>query len=86
MRAAGLVRTSPGTDARSKQIRLTAKARRITGQLAAEWRATEAPIAELETEIPYPLSRVAGDLQTALDHKSFRERILEHLEHPPSAP
>ena len=86
MRAAGLVRTRPGSDARSKQITLTAKAHRITGQLAAEWRATEAAIAELETEIPYPLSRVVADIQTALDHKSFRERILEHLEHAPSAP
>jgi DNA-binding MarR family transcriptional regulator len=85
MRAAGLVRTRPGTDARSKQITLTPKARRITGQLAAEWRATEAAIAGLEAEIPYPISRVVVDIQAALAHKSFRERILEHLEDPPSA-
>ena len=38
----GLVRTVPGADARTKKIVLTAKARRIVGQLAAEWRATEA--------------------------------------------
>ena len=86
MQAAGFVRTRPGTDARSKQVTLTAKARRITGQLAAEWRATEAAIAELETEIPYPLSRVAGDIQTALDNKSFRERILEHLDDATTSP
>jgi DNA-binding MarR family transcriptional regulator len=79
MQAAGFVRVRPGPDARSKQVMLTAKARRITGQLAAEWRATEAAIAELEAEIPYPLSRAVADIQTALDHKSFRERILEHL-------
>ena len=90
MQAAGFVRTAPGRDARSKQVTLTAKARRITGRLAAEWRATEAAIAELETEIPYPLSRVAADIQTALEHKSFRERILQHLDDAttttPSAP
>jgi DNA-binding MarR family transcriptional regulator len=80
MQAAGFVRTRPGADARSKQVTLTAKARRITGQLAAEWRATEAAIAELETEIPYPLSQVVVDIQTALDQKSFRDRILEHLD------
>jgi DNA-binding MarR family transcriptional regulator len=80
MRAAGLVRTSPGSDARSKQVTLTAKARRITGQLAAEWRATEAALAELEAEIPYPLSRAVADIQAALDRKSFRERILDHLD------
>lgn len=80
MRAAGLVRTTPGPDARSKQIMLTAKARRITGQLAAEWRATEAALAELEAEIPYPLSRAVTDIQAALERKSFRERILERLD------
>src|SRR5579859_4301956 len=48
MRAAGLVRTVPGADARSKRVTLTAKAGRIIGLLAAEWRATEAAIAELE--------------------------------------
>jgi hypothetical protein len=66
-------------EARSKQITLTAKARRITGQLAAEWRATEAARAELEAEIPYPLSRAVADIQTALDRKSLRERILERM-------
>jgi DNA-binding MarR family transcriptional regulator len=86
MQAAGFVRVRPGSDARSKQVTLTAKARRITRQLAAEWRATEAAIAELETEIPYPLSRAVADIQTALDHKSFRERILEHLQDTTTSP
>ena len=86
MQAAGFVRTRPGPDARSMRVTLTAKARRITGQLAAEWAATVAAIAELETEIPYPLSRAVADIQTALDHKTFRERILEHLDDAPSAP
>ena len=48
----GWVRTTAGTDARSKKVALTAKASRIAGQLAAEWRATEAAIAEIEAEIP----------------------------------
>jgi DNA-binding MarR family transcriptional regulator len=82
MQAAGLVRTSPGTDARSKQVSLTPKARRITSQLAAEWNATEAAITALEAEIPYPLSQVVSDIQAALDRRSFRQRILEHLYEP----
>ena len=86
MQAAGFVRTRPGPDARSMRVTLTAKARRITGQLAADGAATVAAIAELETEIPYPLSRAVADIQTALDHKTFRERILEHLDDAPSAP
>ncbi len=49
MRAAGLVRTTTGADARTRKITLTAKARRIIAKLAAEWRATEAAVADLET-------------------------------------
>jgi DNA-binding MarR family transcriptional regulator len=79
MRAAGWVRTTAGTDARSKKVALTAKAARITGLLAAEWRATEAAVAELEEEIPYPLSQVVIDIEQALQRKSFHDRIAEKL-------
>jgi DNA-binding MarR family transcriptional regulator len=79
MRAAGLVRTTTGADARTKKIILTAKARRIIGKLAAEWRATEAAVAEIEDEIPYPLSRVVTDIEAALRRKSFHDRIAEKL-------
>src|ERR1700751_3583993 len=47
MRAAGWVRTTAGPDARSKKVALTPKAARITSQMGAEWRATEAAVAEL---------------------------------------
>jgi DNA-binding MarR family transcriptional regulator len=79
MRAAGWVRTTTGADARSKTVTLTAKARRITGRLAAEWRATDAAIAEIEAEIPYPLSQVVTDIEEALRRKSFHDRIAENL-------
>jgi DNA-binding MarR family transcriptional regulator len=79
MQAVGWVRTTAGTDARSKKVALTAKARRMTGRLAAEWRATEAAIAEIETEIPYPLSRVVTDIEAALRRKSLHDRIAEKL-------
>jgi DNA-binding MarR family transcriptional regulator len=79
MRAAGLVRTTTGADARTKKIILTAKARRIIGQLAAEWRATSAAVAEIENEIPYPLSRVVTDIEAALRRKSFHDRITDNL-------
>jgi DNA-binding MarR family transcriptional regulator len=79
MRAAGWVRTTAGTDARTKRVTLTAKAARIVGRLAAEWRATEAAITDLEAEIPYPLSRVVTDIEAALRRKSFHDRIAEKL-------
>ena len=84
MRAAGLVRTVPGSDARTRKVTLTAKARRIVGKLAAEWRATEAAVAEIEAEIPYPLSRVVTDIEAALRRKNFHDRIAEKLASDPS--
>ena len=84
MRAAGWVRTAAGQDARSKQVMLTAKAQRMVGRLAAEWRATEAAVADLEAEIPYPLSRVVTDLEAALRRQSFHDRIAAKLAQDPA--
>ncbi|MFB7629784.1 MarR family winged helix-turn-helix transcriptional regulator [Streptomyces sp. NPDC056149] len=79
MRAAGWVETVTGEDARSKQVALTDKARAAIGRLAAEWRATEAALAEVEAEVPYPLSRVVVDVERALERKSFHDRIVAKL-------
>jgi DNA-binding MarR family transcriptional regulator len=84
MRAAGWVRTVAGTDARSKRVTLTAKARRAVGAMAAEWRATEAASAEIEAEIPYPLSRVVTDITAALARQSFHDRISQKLRNDPN--
>ncbi|MEU0091693.1 MarR family transcriptional regulator [Kribbella sp. NPDC006257] len=80
MRSAGLVRTVPGADARSKRVTLTAKSKKLVELLAAEWRATEAAITELEAELPYPMTQVVRDVEAALQRKSFHQRITEHLE------
>jgi DNA-binding MarR family transcriptional regulator len=86
MRAAGWVRTTAGADARTKRVALTAKAARIVGLLAAEWRATEAATAEIEAEVPYPLSQVVTDIEAALRRKSFHDRIAEKLARDPAWP
>jgi DNA-binding MarR family transcriptional regulator len=79
MRAAGWLETTPGSDARSKKVTLTPKAERVAALLAAEWRATETAISELEAELPYPLTRVADDIRAALARKPFHVRITGHL-------
>jgi len=84
LRAAGWVRTVAGPDARSKRVELTDQARAVIERLAAEWRATEAAIAEIEAEIPYPLSRVAADIEAALQRKSLHARITERLAEDPA--
>jgi DNA-binding MarR family transcriptional regulator len=86
MRTAGWVRTTAGADARTKRVTITAKAARIVGLLAAEWRATEAATAEIEAEIPYPLSQVVTDIEEALRRKSFHDRIAEKLARDPAWP
>ena len=79
MRAAGWLETTQGADARSKVVALTPKAERVAGLLSAEWRATEAVITEIESELPYPLTRVAQDIQAVLARKSFHDRISDRL-------
>jgi DNA-binding MarR family transcriptional regulator len=79
----GLVRTRAGDDARSKTVVLTAKAKRIVGQLSAEWRATEAALLELEAELAYPMTKVVGDIEAALDRRPFYERVKEKLDKDP---
>jgi DNA-binding MarR family transcriptional regulator len=82
MRSAGLVRSEPGPDARSRLVHLTAAGRDVVPALRAEWDATEAALAELESELPYPPSRVAEDLREALGRRAFSERVLARLRRP----
>jgi DNA-binding MarR family transcriptional regulator len=84
MRKAGWVHTVVGDDARTKKVTLTDKARHVIERLAAEWRATEAAVADLEAEVPYPLSRVVTDIERALERKSFHDRIAEKLAEDPA--
>lgn len=78
----GLVSSTPGTDARTREVTLTDRARAIVPFLEAEWRATEQAVAELEAEIPYPLTQVVRDLEAALARRSFHDRIVQRLEDP----
>jgi DNA-binding MarR family transcriptional regulator len=84
MRTAGWVETVAGDDARSKKVALTDHARAVVGRLAAEWRATEATVAEIEAEIPYGLTRVVADIERALERKSFHDRIAGKLAQDPT--
>ncbi|MEU9243934.1 MarR family transcriptional regulator [Streptomyces shenzhenensis] len=84
MREAGWVETVVGDDARTRKVTLTDKARGVIGRLAAEWRATEAAVAELEEEIPYPLSQVVTDIEQALARRSFHDRIAAKLAEDPA--
>jgi DNA-binding MarR family transcriptional regulator len=83
MAGKGWLTTEPGPDARSKKVRLTARAAQIADMLAVEWNATETSLEELEAELPYPLTHVAADIRQALASKSFGDRIAEKLARDP---
>jgi DNA-binding MarR family transcriptional regulator len=78
----GLVTTERGADARTRQVALTDRARELLPFLEAEWRATEDAVAELDAEIPYPVTQVVQDLQAALARRSFHDRIADRLAGP----
>lgn len=80
MRQSGIIASTPGKDARSRMVELTEKGKALVPVLRAEWFATEAAIAELEDEVPYALSQLIVELRTALDRRSFAERLRAHLD------
>ena len=82
MRSAGLVASVRGADARSRVVSLTPAGRDVVPALRAEWAATEAALADLEDELPYPPSRIADDLRAALDRRDFAARVLERVRRP----
>ena len=80
MKKDALVESSPGADARTRTIELTAQGQSLIPFLEAEWRATETAIQELNNELPYALTQVVQDMQAALAKRPFHQRIADHLE------
>lgn len=71
----GLVALEPGADARQRIAHLTTKARSLLPVMDAEWAATEAAVAELDAELPFPLTDLVAAALQALQRRSFRDRI-----------
>ncbi|GAA2405760.1 helix-turn-helix domain-containing protein [Nonomuraea africana] len=76
-----LVALSPGADARQRIVRLTGKAEALLPALDKEWTATAAAAAELEAELPYPLSRLIDETLEALRRRPMRDRISAAARH-----
>ena len=79
MRRAGLVRDARSDDARTRRVRLTAKARALVPFLEDEWRATERTVMELDAEIAYPIAQVVRDIEAALARRPFADRLRANL-------
>src|SRR5580693_2947596 len=62
MASRGLVTLKPGEDARQRVVPLTARARALLPKVEAEWAATASAAAELDDELPFPLSELVPAL------------------------
>jgi DNA-binding MarR family transcriptional regulator len=74
---AGLVTTSPGTDARTRAVSLTPLARELLPTLAAEYAATAAAASALEAELSMPLSVLLDEVFEALERRPMRDRVAD---------
>ncbi|MEE4211224.1 MAG: MarR family winged helix-turn-helix transcriptional regulator [Parvularcula sp.] len=72
---AGFLEASPGADARQRTIRLTPKAQEILPSLQRRWAATNRAALALEEEIGLPLAQAISAAISALEERSFGERI-----------
>jgi DNA-binding MarR family transcriptional regulator len=76
MARAGLVtHTYDPRDARRRLIELTPKAHALLPQIKAEWDATAAAMAELDTELSMPLTELLTEVTDAIRRHPFRARI-----------
>ena len=75
LQRAGYVELRPGTDARTRIVELTGKARAAMPVIEADWQTAEAAVAELETELPASLTAVLLATLDALDRRSFADRL-----------
>lgn len=79
LRTQGLVESTPGPDARTRVVGLTARGRELVPFLEDEWRATEAAAAEIDAALPVSLAEFTAALRGHLEEKPFLERIRTHL-------
>lgn len=80
MSRAGLVISEPGADGRTKVVRLTGRARDLVPLLEAEWRATEAVVADLDDELGGAVSELSGRLREALHGRTMTQRLDDQLD------
>ena len=77
----GLVTLSPGRDRRERKAELTDDGRRLAERLCPVWDAVEGAAAELDAELPSPLSATLAGALAALDRTPFRERVEKRMRH-----
>lgn len=71
----GLVGVRPGIDRRERLVKLTAKGRALQSKVQSQWLVTTRAAEGLDRELSASLSALLQEAITALQGRSFRERI-----------
>lgn len=80
MSRSGFVATEPDPrDGRARLVVLTGLGLEVAALGEAEWRATEAVVAELEAATSSPLSEVVREIEAALEDRGFGARLRQQL-------
>ncbi len=77
MSRCGLVALEAGEDGRQRIVRLTDRARSLLPVIDAEWSATDAAAAGLDTELPVPLGEMLTAILRAVERRPMRDRIAD---------
>jgi DNA-binding MarR family transcriptional regulator len=75
----GLIIKNTLSDARKSSLHLTEKGETLMQKLKKHWESIFAAITQLEQEIGYPLLPILEKTASALEHKSFDQRIKQIL-------
>jgi DNA-binding MarR family transcriptional regulator len=75
MKAAGLVESRTGEDARERLIRLTPTGSEACAVLKPIWDAVHVAAAELDSELPSPIRELVGQALLTLSKRDFASRI-----------
>jgi MarR family transcriptional regulator, organic hydroperoxide resistance regulator len=79
MASCGLVDVSSGDDARSRDVRLSARGRRLLPRLQRQWQATREAAEHLDAELGGRLVSTLDAAIEALQNKPFEDRIQSIL-------
>lgn len=79
MKRLGLVEAAPGSDRRSRQVKLSAKGRELAVELAPVWAAIHDAATSLDSELKIDLHETVDEALKALTRSSFGDRIRSQL-------